>query len=226
MGRKKCGAKEMTVPLLESRQEDYWGKESSVLLLKMCGMQLLGWERRSSRLSRTEIQRVVKKLGGVCLALRNVINVTGPLIGWLWRMLSGENWDDGRELIVLLKRWRCWAVLLISIMKNSWKYQNRSKRTSDFSWQNIVLQVLVNVHCFHWNQWSRRNLSFPNLWWLKYPSCLHWKLGLLQFDLLLHSSNVSLNLKATEASCLINHSLKVTALRFFLFFFLNWNRSF
>lgn len=163
MGRKKCGMKEMIVPLLKCRQGDYWEKESSVLLLKMYGVQLLGWERRSSWLSRTKRSKgIMKKLGGVCLALRNVVNMTVSPIDWLWRMLSGDHWDDGGELMVLLKRWRYWTVILITIMKSSWKYQNQS-RTSDFSWWNIVLEVLVNMHCFHWNQWSRRNLCLPNL---------------------------------------------------------------
>lgn len=68
MGRKTCGAKEMIVPLLGCRQGDDWGKESSVLLFKMYDIQLLGWERRSSWLSRTKRStEVVKKLGGVSL---------------------------------------------------------------------------------------------------------------------------------------------------------------
>ena len=78
MGSGKCGAKEMVVPLLGCKQGDDWGKESSVLLLKMYSVQLLGWERRSSWLSRTKRSKgIVKKLGGVYLALRNVINMTG-----------------------------------------------------------------------------------------------------------------------------------------------------
>lgn len=78
MGRKKCGVKEMIVPLLECRQGDDWAKDSSVLLLKMYGVQLLGWERRSSWSSRTKRSKgIIKKLGGVYLALRNVINTTG-----------------------------------------------------------------------------------------------------------------------------------------------------
>lgn len=74
MGRKKCGVKEMIVPLLEYRQGDDWGKDSSVLLCKMYGVQLLEWERRGNWSSRTKRSKgIIKKLGGVYLALRNVL---------------------------------------------------------------------------------------------------------------------------------------------------------
>lgn len=63
---------------IRMREGDAWGKESSDLLLKMYGVQLLGWERSSSWLSRTKRSKgMVKKLCGVYLAVRNVINVTG-----------------------------------------------------------------------------------------------------------------------------------------------------
>lgn len=92
MGRKKWEVKEMIVPLLGCWQGDDWGKESSVLLLKMYGVQLLGWERRSSWFSRTKRSKgIVKKLCSVYVALRNVINMTGSPIDELWRELSGEN---------------------------------------------------------------------------------------------------------------------------------------
>lgn len=64
----------MIVPLLRYQQGDGWGRESSLLLLRMNVVWLLGWESRSSYLSRTN--GILKKLGSVYLALRNVINMT------------------------------------------------------------------------------------------------------------------------------------------------------
>lgn len=66
----------MVVPLLRYQQGDDWGRESSLLLLRMNIVWVLGWESRRSYSLRTKrFNGILKKLGNVCLALREMINM-------------------------------------------------------------------------------------------------------------------------------------------------------